>query len=70
MYLKLSWIGNVSSKLENQINKEIKSCFYAVKHRVVYNTRVMLLSAKKGSVPNAPKSCVIYEFCTDVKLDM
>ena len=51
VYLKLPWIGNVSSKFENQINKAIISCFYAVKPRVVYSTRVMLPSAKKDSVP-------------------
>ena len=56
------WIGNVSSKFENQINKAITSCFYAVKPRVVYNTRVMLPSAKKDSVPTTQKSCVAYEF--------
>ena len=26
VYLKLPWIGNVSSKFENQINKAITSC--------------------------------------------
>ena len=45
IYLKLPWIGNVSSKFENQINKAITSCFYAMKPRVVYSTRVMLPSA-------------------------
>ena len=44
--LKLPWIGIVSSKFENQLNTAILSCFYAVKPRVVYNTRVMLPSAK------------------------
>ena len=34
-------IGNVSSKFENQSNKAITSCFYAVKPSVVYNTRVV-----------------------------
>ena len=62
VYLKLPWIGNVSSKFENQINKAITSCFYAVKPRVVYSTRAMLLSAKKDSVPTTQKSCVVYEF--------
>ena len=60
--LKLPWIGNVSSKFENQTNKAITSCFYAVKPRVVYKTRVMLPSAKKDSVPTTQKSCAIYEF--------
>ena len=35
VYLKLPWIGNVLSKFENQINKTISSCLYAVKPRVV-----------------------------------
>ena len=43
-------------------NKAITSCFYAVKPRVVYSTRVMLPSAKKDSVPTTQKSCVVYEF--------
>ena len=62
VYLKLPWIGNISSKFENQINKAITSCFYAVKPRLVYNTRVMLPSAKEDSVPTTQKSCVVYEF--------
>ena len=62
MYLKLPWIGNVSSKFENQINKVITSCFYAVKPRVVYSTRVILPSAKIDSLPSTQKSCVVYEF--------
>jgi len=53
-------MGNVSSKFENQMNKAIKSCFHAVKPHVVYNTSVMLPSAKKDSVPTTQKSCVGY----------
>jgi len=62
VYLKLPWIVNVSSKFENQISKAITSCYYAVKPRVVYNTRVMLPSAKKDCVPTTQKSCFVYEF--------
>ena len=62
VYLKLPWIGNVYSMFENQINKAIASRFYAIKPRVVYNTRVMLRSAKKDSVPTTQNSCVVYEF--------
>ena len=47
---------------ENQISKAIASCYYAVKPRVVYNTRVMLPSAKKDCVSTTQKSCVVYEF--------
>ena len=62
VYLKLLWIGNVSSKFENQISKVITSCYYAVKPRVLYNTRVMLPSAKKDCVLTTQKSYVVYEF--------
>ena len=62
VYLKLHWIGNVSSKFENQINKAITSCFYPVQLRVVYSTRAMLPSAKNDSVPTTQKSGVVYEF--------
>ena len=62
IYMKLPWIGSVSSKFENQINKAITSCFYAVKPSAVYNTKVTLPSVKKESVPTTQKSCVIYEF--------
>ena len=62
VYLKLPWIGNVSSKFENQINKAITSWFYAVKPCVVYITRVMLSSAKKDSVLTTQIICVVHEF--------
>ena len=62
VYLKLPWIGNVSSKLENQINKAITSSFYAVKPRAVYNTRIMQPSAKKDSGPTTQKSYVVYKY--------
>ena len=62
VYLKLPWIGNASSRFENQSNKAITSSVYAAKPRVVYNTTVMLPSAKKDSGPTTQKSCVVYEF--------
>ena len=68
VYLKLPWIGNTSSKLENQLNKVSTCCFYTVKPHVVYKTRVMLPSAKNDSIPTTQNSCVVYEFCADVKL--
>ena len=45
----------VYPKFENQINKAITSCVYAVKPRLVYNTKVMLPSAKKDSIPTTQK---------------
>ena len=67
-YMKLPWIGNVSSKFKYQISKAITTCYYAVKPREVYNTRVMLPSAKTDSVPTTQKSCVVYKFRVDVKV--
>ena len=60
VYLKLLWVGNVSSKFENQICKAITSCYYAVKPRLVYNTRIVLPSAKKDCVLTTQNSCVVY----------
>ena len=62
VYIKLPWIGNLSSKFENKINKAITSCFCAVKPRMVYNAKVMLLYVRSDSVPTTQKSCVVYEF--------
>ena len=67
VYLKLPWIGIVSSKFENQINKAITFCFYAVKPRVVYNTRVMLPSAKKIAFLPLKKVVLFMNFRADVK---
>ena len=49
----------MSSKFETQINRP---CFYAVKARVVYNTRVMRPSAKRDRVPSTQKSCIVHKF--------
>ena len=68
----LIWFSNFDetfSKFENQINKAITSCFYAVKPRVVYNTRVMLSSAKKDSAPTTQKSCVVRPVGTKLILE-
>ena len=68
MYRILPRICTCSSKFKNQINKAIKSYFYAVKPLEIYSSRVMLPSAKKDGVHTTQKSCVVYEFCADVKL--
>ena len=68
MYLKLPWIDTVSSKFENIINKAIKSCFYDVKPRVDYSTRVMLPSAIKDGIPTTQKGVLFMNFRSDVKL--
>ena len=65
---KLPWIGNVSSKFENQINKAITSCFYVVKPRVVYSIRVVLPSTKKIAFLPLKKVLLFLNFPANVKL--
>ena len=48
VYLKVPWIGDISLKYENQIKKAINFCFYTVKPRVAYNTRVILPTIQKN----------------------
>ena len=48
--------------LKTVISKAITSCFYTLKPRVAYNTRVTLSSAKTNSAPTAQKSYVVNEF--------
>ena len=68
VYLKLLWIGNVSSEFEDQVSKAITSCYYAVKPCVVYNTRVMLPSAKKIAFLPLKKVVLFMNFRADVTL--
>ena len=68
VYLKLPWIGTVSSKFENQINEAITSCFYSVKPSVVYSTRVMLPSTKMTAFLPLKKVVLFMNFCADLKL--
>ena len=53
--------GIPSTTQDHSVFKPIPSCFYAVKPRVVYKTRVTLQSAKIASVPNTQKGYVVYE---------
>ena len=39
VYLHLLWLGNVSTKFENQFIADIQRCYYAVETRVVFTTR-------------------------------
>ena len=68
VYLKLPWIGNVSSKFENQISKAITSCYYAVKP--VWFTTLGLCYHLQKKIAFLPlKKVVLFmNFCADVKL--
>ena len=54
--------------LKMKLIKPLQLVSMLQKPRVVYNTRVMLLSAKKDSVPTTQKVVWFMNCCADVKL--
>ena len=62
VYLKLPWIGNISTKFENQCKTAVSSCFGAVKLRVAFSTRKMLPTVRKDVVPTKQQSMVVYQY--------
>ena len=62
VYLKLPWIGNISTNCENQCKTAVSSCFGAVKLRVAFSTRKMLPTICKDVVPTKQQSMVIYKY--------
>ena len=61
-YLKLPWIGIISTKFENQCKTAVSSCFGAVKLRVVFSTRKMFPTVRKDVVPTKQQSMVVYQY--------
>ena len=53
VYLKLPWIGNISTKFENQCKTAVSSCFGAVKLRVA--------RFHKKDASNGPQRCRAYQ---------
>ena len=41
-YLRLQWLGSVSTRFEQQVKSAVKQCFSAVEPRVVYSTNELL----------------------------
>ena len=39
VYLRLPWLGSVSTRFEKQVKSAVKQCFSAVEPRVVYSTK-------------------------------
>ena len=62
VYLKLPWIGNISTKFEKQCTTAVSSCFGAVKLRVVFSTRKMLPTVCKDVVPIKQQNMVVYQY--------
>ena len=62
VYLRLSWLGSVSTRFEKQVKSAIKQCFSAVEPRVVYSTNKLLCATNKDVLLAAlQKSNVIYQ---------
>ena len=59
--LRLSWLGSVSTRFENQIKSAVKQCFSALEPRVVYSTNELLPATNKDVLPALQKSNVIYQ---------
>ena len=65
VYVRLSWLGSVSTRFEEQVKSAVKQCFSAVEPRVVYSTKStndLLYSTNKDVLPALQKSNVIYQF--------
>ena len=62
VYLRLPWLGSVSTRCENQVKSAVKQCFSAAKPRVVYSTNKLLSATNKDVLPALQKSNVIYQF--------
>ena len=62
VYLKLPWIGNISTKFEKQCKTVVSLCFGAVKLRVVFFTRKMLPTVRKDVVPTKQQCMVLYQY--------
>ena len=62
VYLRLPWLGSVSTRFEKQVKSAVKQCFSAVEPRVVYCTNKLLSATNKDVLPALQKSNVIYQF--------
>ena len=62
VYLRLPWLGSVSTRFENQVKSAVEQCFSTVEPRVVYSTNELLSATNKDVLPALQKSNVIYQF--------
>ena len=62
VYLRLPWIGSVSTRFEKQVKSAVKQCFFAVVPHVVYSTNELLSATNKDVLHALQKSNVIYQF--------
>ena len=70
VYLRLPWLGSVSTRFEKQVKSDVKQCFSAVEPRVVYSTNELLPATNKNVLPALQKNNVIYQFSCTVTVGM
>lgn len=62
VYLRLPYIGNISTNFERTIKKTIGDTYFACQTRIIFTTRPMIQPCLKDKLPTQTKSNVIYEF--------
>ena len=62
MYLKVRWIGKLSTNLEKQVKNAVESCYGFVNTCFVFTSTSILPVARKDVLPTTQKSSVICEY--------
>ena len=62
MYLRVPWIGKLSTNLEKEVTTAVESCYGSDSTRLVFTSKRMLSVARKDVLPTTHKSFVIYEY--------
>ena len=61
VYLRVPWIGTLSTNLQKEVETTVESCYGSVNTRLVFTSKRMLPVARKHVLPTTKKSFVIYE---------
>ena len=62
VYLRLPFIGPVTSRHQQQLSEAIGKCYGAVRLRVVFTTKTLLKSLLKDRSPTHQQNMVIYQY--------
>ena len=62
VYLRLQWLGSISTKFEKQVKAAVSNCFFAVEPRIIFETKELVPATKKDVLLAHQQSNVIYEY--------
>ena len=62
MYLRIPWIGKLSTNFEKELKTAVESYYASVSTRLVFTSKRMLPVARKNVLSTTQKSFVIYEY--------